>query len=203
MLACATALAVAGCSNSVDTSALKKTTTALDNTSVGDVPIFSGPWASDFTSEYTNANNSDFVREILRDEKITDQELAEVRDRNRRCLSAHGFTAIRFHDDGTQELTAPIDADSDVVNKKATQCSDESGDISVGALYSWMRRNPENLDEHTIMATCLVRKGIVDPSYTAQDYARDLPEQSFPYTDPARGETMFRECHADPLERFK
>lgn len=176
--------------------------TGAAGTVSGDIPSFTGPWAAEFAAEYRNTD-SDFVRLILANENITDQELAEVRDRFTECLSAYGFSDVSFEDDGAFGFDAPEGSDSDVVNDQVLMCSVESGESSVGALHSLVRRNPERLDESTIMAACLVRKDAVDPSYGAEEYARDLPGASFPYLAGSAGQAAFQQCSADPLGLFE
>jgi len=166
--------------------------------SLEDVPDFSGPWASQFTEEYIRAE-SDFVREVLADEKITDQELAEMRSKFTECLMGYGFTEISFEPSGGFSLKDLTGMDDELSNDRVLECSNESGESSVGALHSWIRRNPDNLDEHEIMAACLVRKGVVDPSYGAKDYTESFDTESFPYFDQAAGEAARRSCNLDPL----
>jgi len=170
--------------------------------SPGDTPAFSGPWAAEFTSEYQEAE-SDFVRAVLEDELITDQELSEMRDKFTECLSAYALTDVVFDDDGSFSLNEPDGADFDTVTDQVHGCSVESGEVEIGALHSWIRRNPDNQDENTIMAACLVRKGVVDPSYSADEYAEDYADDDFPYTDPTAGEEADLECNADPLGLYE
>ncbi len=73
---------------------------------------------------------------------------------------------------------------------------------SVDYLYEQVARNPENLDEAEIMAACLVRRDVVAPSFSADDYRRWYDTQGglLPFTvDERTGERVFDECNADPL----
>lgn len=140
---------------------------------------------------------------MLEDGNVSDQELAETRDQFIECLAAFGFSNVKFSDDGSFSLKDPEGIDQTAGEEKITKCSEESGERSIGALHSWLRRNPERLDENTIMAACLVRKEAVDPSYAAEDYARDLPTENFPYLNDGFGSAKFTECNADPLGRFE
>ncbi|GAB2985440.1 hypothetical protein [Frigoribacterium salinisoli] len=191
-------LLLTGCSSIDDQDIL----TDDGRTSSSDAPLFSGPWAAEFTSAYQEAE-SDFVRAVLEDELITDQELSEMRDKFTECLSAYALTDVVFDDDGSFSLNEPDDADFDTVNDQVHGCSVESGELEIGALHSWIRRNPDNQDENTIMAACLVRKGVVEPSYSADQYAEDYADDDFPYTDPTAGEEADLECNADPLGLYE
>lgn len=168
---------------------------------VSEVPKFTGPWADAFTSAYQRSS-SDFEREILKDGQITDLEFSEMRERFKECLAVHQISNVKFAEDGGFSFDEPDGASSQQIDDWVEQCSNESGESGIGALHSWIRRNPENLDENTIMAACLVRKGAVDPGYTAAAFAADLPDQSFPYKG-ASGQVAFQECNADPLGLFE
>lgn len=167
-----------------------------------DVPEFSGPWAGEFANVYRRTQ-TDFERAILEDGEISDQEIAEAKDKFRTCLSDYGFSNIVMGDDGSFSVTNPADLDAGAAEERVSTCSVESGEQTVLALHSWIRRNPDNLDENTIMAACLVNKGVVDVAYTAEDYARDVPTLRFPYLAGVDGATAFNECNADPLGLFQ
>lgn len=167
-----------------------------------ETPEFEGPWASEFTAEY-RYTDSDFVHSVLADGKITDEELAETRERFTQCLTEYGHTDIIFEPDGSLQFDTSTAQDPASVDEQMDECSEISGEAAIGALHSWIRRNPQNLDEDTIMADCLVRKGVVDASYSASDYADDGPAADFPFHDVITGETAFRECNADPLGLFE
>ncbi len=194
---CALMILLAGCSAPAGPSGSPESVS-----STGDSPTFRGPWAAEFESAYRKAG-SDFERSVLRDGEITDQELAETRDRFTDCLSAIGLSRVVFEPDGTFQFDAPEGVDPDTTNDRVKRCSTESGESSIGALHSWIRRNPQNQDEATIMAACLVRKKAVEPSYAAADYTEDAPTQDFPYLSGGPGSVAFQECTVDPLGLFE
>ena len=160
-------------------------------------PTFSGPWAADFETMYARAG-TEFERLALADEKVDDSEIAEVNSRFTECLTAFGFTDMSLDESGAFGFTAPDGSDPEVVNERVGSCADESGYNTVGSMYAWIRRNPENLDDDTIIAACMIREGAVDPSYSAEDFVVDEPEQTFPYL-PGFGDEVFTKCNADPL----
>ncbi len=167
-----------------------------------DVPDFTGPWAAEFAEAYQKSG-SDFARSALQDGRITDQEVAEMRDKFEQCLTAQGFRKVSFSDDGSFEFDAPEGALPDRVNGQVKACSDESGESSLSPLASAIRRNPDNQDENTIMAACLVRKQVVDSSYGAKDYEADSLTGTFPFVDGVTGEAAYQQCNTDPLSRFE
>lgn len=40
--------------------------------------------------------------------------------------------------------------------------------------FNSMRKNPENIDYNALMAHCLVKQHVVDPTYSGTDYENDL-----------------------------
>jgi hypothetical protein len=165
------------------------------------VPEFTGPWANEFRDAYQDATTK-FERTVLEDENISDQELSEVRSKLKQCLVSSGFSDIHFSDDGSNQLALPDSVSQEEADRREESCEVRSGDKTIGALYSWIRRNPKNLDEDKIMAECLVRKKVVDRSYSAKDYKNDSPTQSFPFIK-SGGSAAFDQCVADPLGLFE
>lgn len=172
--------------------------------SLGDTPEFSGPWAAEFADAYQRAQ-SPAHRAMLADGEISDLEYAAVRDEFSRCLADVGYV-ITWHDRGGYSLQVGSDeVNPDRVNELVGDCSrNKLGDIDF--LYEQMTRNPQNLDEFMIMADCLVREGVVDPSFTARDYQEwfdSTAEVDLPYVAPAgRGQVAFSQCSTDPLGLF-
>ena len=162
-------------------------------------PKFEGPWAAEFTSAY-KAAKSDFVRGVLKDGKITDQEFSEMTERFKSCLDSSGITFEGFKEDGSYDTSFPPGSISgDEAHKRIDACSSEAGEDRVGALHSWLQRNPQKLDENQIMASCLVSKGAVDASFTAKEYAKDVATLTFPFLNKAKGEEALSSCESDPL----
>lgn len=169
-----------------------------------DVSEFAGPWAAEFADAYQRAGSSAH-RAMLADGEISDLEYAAVRDDFARCLADVGYS-VTWHDRGGYSLQVGSDgASPDRVNELVGDCSrSKLGDIDF--LYEQTARNPQNLDEFVIMADCLVREGVVDPSFTAEDYrewfdSTDNPDP--PYVVPVgRGQVAFSQCSTDPLGLF-
>lgn len=140
------------------------------STFTGEVPDFAGPYAADFAHAYASTT-SDFVREVLKDGQITDAEYAEMTADFTSCLADQGITFKGFDaDGGFGTSNAPNGGDThEIVN----QCSSSAGEDFIGALYSFTKTNPDNLDSATIVKDCLIRKGVVPPDYSAEEFAQD------------------------------
>lgn len=162
------------------------------------VPAFSGPWADEFASLYRDAE-SDFEREALEDGTISDSELAEMQNRFTKCLEAKRITFTGFMADGSFEFTLPSGMSSDRGNRLTDGCSAAAGNHTIGLLYFQMKRNPQHLDNGTIIAACLVGKKAVPPSYSAQQYDKDAPNSTFPFSDRTKGTKALDDCSADLL----
>lgn len=197
-LCCAAAILLAGCSASDEVSPGETSKTSV---APGATPEFSGPWAQEFKDAYERSASA-FEHEVLKDGKITDLELSEMRNKFRSCLESQGVTRVSFEDNGGFSMTDPEGITSEQSTKIVETCDEESGEVRIGALHSWLRRNPQNLDEDTIMAACLVRKKAVEPGYTASEYAKDSKDDTIPFVA-ASGQAVFAECSNDPLGLFE
>ena len=166
----------------------------------GPVPSFEGPYAAEF-EEYYRSTESDFARRVLADGQITDAEYAEMEERFRSCLAEDGITFGGFRPDGGYTTSlAPNGGDTYAMIQV---CSKSSGEDTVGALYSIMRTNPENLDGATIMAECLVKKGVVPPGYDANAYSQHMEGLSDgPSSLPPDLYDALMSCSDDPLGLF-
>jgi len=164
----------------------------------GDVPSFTGPWAEDFSYMYGKAT-TDFERKVLVDEKVSDAEFAEMESRFRACLSSYQIIFSGFKPGGGFSFDFPEGMGSEKANKLTDDCSASSGLSTVGSLYFMVQKNPQHLNEATIMVECLAKKQVVPPGYSASDYDRDTPTMSFPFENKDLGKKALEECSADPL----
>ena len=173
---------------------------ASSYTYTGPVPSFSGPWAAEF-EEFYRSTESDFARTVLADGQITDAEYAEMEERFRSCLAEDGVTFDGFRPDGGYTTSlAPNGGDTYAIIQR---CSKSSGEDTVGALYSFMRTNPDNLDSMTIMAECLVKKGVVPPGYDADAYLQQMEGLSEGLSGlPSEFYDALMSCSDDPLGLF-
>lgn len=154
----------------------------------GDVPEFTGPWATEFADAY-RSTTSDVVHKILAKGAITDEDYASVSSEYVTCMKNNGFAV---------EITGPagqasVEGDGDV--DAATKACD--GDMAViSSLRYATSRNPQHLDENAIVAACLVEKKVVPASYTAQEYETNLQTHTFPFSTET---AEFLHCNSDPL----
>lgn len=166
-------------------------TASAEPTYRGAVPEFSGPWAADFAEAY-RSTASETVRRILAKGSITDQDYAAVSSAYVTCMADRGYT-VEIDGPAGEATISGGPAGGDALAVDAT-CN---GDMAViSALRNDILRNPQHRDEDTIVAACLVRRGLAPRTYTAKDYASDLQSQEFPFGTSARG---FAECTSDPL----
>ncbi len=194
-IAIALAAGLVSCS-SVSSGAEIRATSPTGSTFDGPVPEFRGPYAVEFAEAYRSTTD-DVAHEILAKESITDQDYAIVSGRFVKCMANKGF---RVQIDGPAgQMTMfdlPTDEDGDRANAANLDCGSDSGYIELCSLRNSLLRNPENLDENTIMAACAVKQKIAPPSYTAKDYARDIDRWTFPFSTSSM---EFGKCISDPL----
>lgn len=155
-------------------------------------------WKDEFADASRRAR-TDFERSALADGRITDAEFSEMENGFAGCLRDHNVTFDGFGVGGGYGFTPRTGTTTEEANSIADDCSARSGLDTVGYLYFAMQRNPQNLDEATITAACLVKKKVVPPSYSARDYSRDAPTQAFPFSDKTSGDKALEQCSTDPL----
>lgn len=124
----------------------------------------SGPSATDpYAAEYQQAieaANSDFVKAVLVDHEVTDEEFAESQDSLVSCLREQGFEPGITTDNGRRVVNVPADADSSCVDQW-------SGDIE--SLYWAERVNPHNKNMYDLVAACLARTKLAPEGFTGKD----------------------------------
>ena len=159
-----------------------------------------GPWSSQLKEAASNAS-SELERKILDDGTITAAEVAVAKQSFSSCLAAQGVTVSWEPDADAYSVGFPVAGtpSSDEMKKMEDQqrtCALASA-TNVISLYYQMRRNPQKQDEFTIIAACLVRKGVMPAGYSASDFARDRAMQ--PPPKPFESDAAGR-CMTSPLE---
>lgn len=147
-------------------------------------------------------SRSDLERTILADGVITPAELAEAKNAFATCLQAQRVTVIWNADDDGFSLGYPINAapapdEIDRMKSQQAECTTKTP-MNAVTLYYQIRRNPQKLDEYTIIAECLVRRGVMPKGYGAADFERDRAAQPPPQQFASEGAGR---CFANPLER--
>lgn len=129
-------------------------------------PSHDGPFAAEFAQAREYAR-SDFQREVLADDVITDEEFREVRQRYIDCVTDAGMHAIANLRGDYEFSPAPT---GDQIAEEL-RCSDETI-RGVESLYSLVKVNPMNEDFSELTATCLRQQGVVESEFTGQDWDR-------------------------------
>lgn len=159
------------------------------------MPAFSGPYAAEL-AEAWRASDSGFVRAVIADGKVSDQEWAELGMRMTECLDDSGLDFVGFSDDGSYRV-GPSKVTGEDLTRVLDGCERSTGEVWIHGLRLSMSTNPENVPVEQIMTECLIRNGAVGPDYTEEQFARDSPTQSFPFMGTSK-EAAYRRCNDDP-----
>lgn len=161
-----------------------------DHTATVDGQEFTGPWAADiayFWSSYA----TDFSHAALADSRVTDLEREEGAALIAKCYADSGaevtYDAYGFE---TVDVVSGNADPSEVMGR----CSFADG--GVVALHDKMTRNPQNLDDMTIVAECLVEAQVVEPGFTGDDYEEVLASGRVPWLPT---DERVERCAKDPL----
>ncbi len=158
-----------------------------------------GPWADEFQRAYDEATDP-FVRAVLMDGVVTDAEYAEMFDQWAQCMAEEEITLTELPpSEGGYRYTFPPSITADFAHEVETRCSEESGEYPIGALYTFVQRNPDNLDEMEILRDCLVREGVITDGYDQEKLERDIAASPTPFDDDPVALRKYNECNRDPL----
>lgn len=169
--------------------------------------VQSGPgWDAEFEQARAEYQGNDFVLKILEDNTITEEEMRAVEDANIRCLEDHGVVGAHY-ENGTLTVSGTSN-DPNEYETGVRECAGISGEPFVQATYHAMKVNPTNARWADLYAPCLVRKGVVDPSFSGDDWERarqnaaesNRPiEEVIEYTSTEDAFVLaMRECSEDP-----
>lgn len=162
-------------------------------------------YASEF-EELRSSTDSDFLLQVLADDAISEAEVTEARSRFVDCISESGRLTATGLDDGGYEYTGSA-IDSGDYQPIIDACNEKTSADTITMYALRLRENPENIDPNALIALCLVKKGVVEPSYGAEQYVADmeryfaLPESQRPgllgfpsFTDEENGPAAHNEC---------
>ena len=182
-------LALSGCAAEVPETPTKPS--LLPHTDLG----LTGPWAAEFQQAYDEATDP-YVRDVLEDGVISDAEYAEMFNTMVECMAEVGSTLT--HD----SFSIPEGMPTDKLNEHFHQCGEKAHDYPIGALWAWVTGNPENRDPNELTVECLVRAGLVDETYTVEEWQEDhAPPESEPdYITTEQEYKKYTECLDDPLD---
>lgn len=112
---------------------------------------------------------SDYVKAMLEDGEITAAEMQDAQGQLVSCLTQAGFDAS-YEDTGYGFKTLAYLGEVGNDQWPAEQtCRDQwMGDTDF--LYQDQITNPQNADPDSLIAECLVRKGLVASGFTGKDY---------------------------------
>ncbi|MBT1170478.1 hypothetical protein [Bifidobacterium sp. SO4] len=145
-----------------------------------------------------------FAVGILEDGVITQAELAEVNDRIVQCLTDYGYAkdAIDMGELGSMSVHPPSGMTQEEssawggsVNQDLQTCETRDGARTIWQLASAVQANPNNdgADIRQTIVDCYVREGLVEQSYTVDDYDRDSREGTGPFSEARRADTGYRQ----------
>lgn len=161
----------------------------------GDIPQFDGPWAAELTEHYRDSR-SDLEREILSDGGITEDEQQALHDWYIDCMAGQGLR-VTLLDNGGFDLGT---TDQDRILGADGVC------LTNTLSLAWeMRANPENVPPLEGTHACLQRHGLLEPSFTLDDFIRHFDEEMDPtiewnaWSDFHWSEETFA-CNRDPFD---
>lgn len=195
VLACSVgATACSTATNSANTA--RPEATASRSVSSSPAPsLFTGPWAREFDDALSSADDPT-SEDILSDGLITADELSRVEHEFAACALGLGYEVRAFTPGGgyTQE-GAPESFDPTDPGEEFLACS--SSYESVSPLFWSIARNPAHEPEQSIMAACLVDRGLAPDDYSSKDFDRDRRSGVYPFS---KSDPIFLDCAADPLD---
>lgn len=189
-IACVTAATLTGCVGNTDAA---PEDVGTPDAYTGEVPTFSGIWAAEFAEMY-RMTTDETAHRILAKESITDADYSEISDQFIACMAAKDYTVSVDDGYGRFSISNSFDGDDPKVRDALHQCSPPFD--AVTGLRAQMLRNPQHLDENTIVAACLVREGLAEKGYSAKDYQRELDEWKFSFNHES---AKAGDCFSDPL----
>lgn len=129
-----------------------------------DEPSSNGPYAAQFAQARDQAL-TDFQRDVLSDDRITDEEFRETRQKYIDCLADAGMHATARPDGGYDFAPAPTaKQEADEI-----RCSMETTRL-VEPLYYSLQVNPDDEDFSALIAECLKQQGVVDDTFGKDEW---------------------------------
>lgn len=142
---------------------------------------------------YTRAQDPE-VRSALADGVITRAEYEAANQRYVACAADKGVVIDLIDQGGLYAYSFRSAPGADDV---VASCDYLAEDVS--ALYSGTTRNPDNEDFSELVTACLIRLGVVDPTYTAEQLRSDMDAGTEPFRTVDDDVTPEgRQCLSDP-----
>ena len=122
-----------------------------------------GAYAAEIT-QLLDDNSSAFIRNVLVDGIISDEEAGEARSKYISCLGDNGYEAQVITDQyGIKQVVTAGEVPLQVEDK----CSVDTQEVL--SLYNRMHTNPQNRDMDDVLAACFVRHDLVPKDFTGKD----------------------------------
>lgn len=190
-LALLAVLGTAACS----TEATPKPSQSSQENSAAGMPEFSGPFAS-LLAQIWQESDSDYVRQVVQDGVVSDQEWAETSARLERCLTDKNIKFLGFREDGAYGYKG--NGSNDQTQEVLSRCEKESGETWINMLRLAQTNNPNNEPPEVAVRECMIRLGVVDKSYSSKDFLKDVENLAFPLKKGGPGIDGFWTCNANP-----
>lgn len=150
------------------------------------------PWRAEFTRAFEDSDDP-FVRGVLADGQVSEEERAEARNRYFECLHRSGQEADFADEDAGNDIVF-LDGLPDHLDLGAAAdvCMRATGRAVIEPLFFLTRGNPNN--EPGLELQCLQERGAVDPGLTAERFDRRIADWRYMKS---LGKD-FEECARDP-----
>lgn len=164
-----------------------------------------GAWGAEWEDARKNAS-SEFEKAVLSDGEITQDEYVEAMDLYVECIEDNG-SAVSLHE-SAGVFSYEIGADIAHYDAVADKCSEGTSGI-IEPLYLDSTQNPNKLPWKTVIADCLVARGVANEGFTGNDLdslrdkavENDDGSYSDPIADQILGSTEYEECMMNPSFR--
>ena len=155
-------------------------------------PSLPAMWKADFDQALADSSLSDFQRQILSDDVITDSEYHEAQDHFQQCMADQGWS-VTFNQDndgqsdqGSYSMAALNGRawDADAASASASTCSKDSTSW-VDTIYWGMKDNPQGLTQAQLIRACFQAHNVPDGSGLSDDqFSQMLDDLSYHASTP-------------------
>lgn len=164
-----------------------------------------GAWAAEWEDARKNAS-SEFEKAVLADGEITQDEYVEALDLYVECIHEKGAEVALEEVAGVFQYH--IGRNVALYDSVADECS-KGTTWFIEPLHLHMQSNPDKLPWNTVIANCLVERGVADEGFTGNDFeelwknsvANDDGSYSDPIANQILGSIENRECMMNPSYR--
>lgn len=137
------------------------------------------------------AATSDFERKALQDGHVSRAEYEEATSLYVECLTENGWPTIRVEQDGIYAYQVEGRAEGDAWDTADARCRQGTVDV-IEPLYVDSTINPNSQDFVDLVVACLKEHGIVEPSYSKNDFLESFDAPPWDPSDPTVASCMSR-----------